>query len=198
MQITPRISEAIKLSSRLHRNQVRKDESQTPYISHLYSVAGIVSSVTDDEDVIIAALMHDSLEDVPQYSYGDLVRDCGEEVANIVLHVTEPLDANKQEDEQLPWLERKEAYLRVLQSGGKESAIISAADKIHNIEEFMIDMEREGDTFVSKFPSSFRNKLWFHDNVLNVVREKLGEDHPLVIRLITGMEKFKQLVPSNL
>ena len=197
MQLTPRLNEAIKLSSHLHRNQNRKDEYNTPYVSHLYSVAALISSATDDEDIIIAGLMHDSLEDVPHYAYDDLVKDFGERVAQIVLHVAEPLDAYKGEDEQLPWLERKQAYLNVLCEGGVESAAVSAADKIHNTESFILDMKKEGEAFTSRFPSSLRNKVWFHEQVLTIIREKLGEDHPLVVRLITCTEEFKQLVTTS-
>lgn len=197
MQLTPRLNEAIKLSSHLHRNQNRKDEYNTPYISHLYSVAVLISSVTEDEDVIIAGLMHDALEDVPHYTYDDLVKDFGERVATIVSHVTEPLDANKEEDDQLPWLERKELYLKVLKEGGLESAMVSAADKIHNTESFIFSMKKEGEAFTSQFSSSLRNKVWFHEEALAIIREKLGEDHPLVVRLITCTEEFKRLVISN-
>jgi (p)ppGpp synthase/HD superfamily hydrolase len=197
MQLTPRLNEAIKLSSHLHRNQNRKDENNTPYISHLYSVAAIISSVTEDEDIIIAGLMHDSLEDVPHYEYDDLVRDFGVRVAQIVLHVTEPLDATKGEDEQLPWLERKELYLKVLREGGIESATVSAADKIHNTESFIFSLKKEGDVFTSRFFSSLRNKIWFHEEALAIIREKLGEEHLLVKRLVTCTEEFKQLATTN-
>lgn len=197
MQLTPRLNEAIKLSSHLHRNQNRKDEFNTPYVSHLYSVAALISSATEDEDIIIAGLMHDSLEDVPHYTYDDLAKDFGERVAQIVLRVTEPLDANKGEDDQLPWLERKQAYLNVLREGGAESAVVSAADKIHNTESFIIDMKTQGEAFTSRFSSSLRNKIWFHEEALTIIREKLGEEHSLVKRLVLCTEEFKQLATIN-
>jgi (p)ppGpp synthase/HD superfamily hydrolase len=193
MQLTSRINEAIKLSSRLHRNQTRKDEHNTPYVSHLFAVAVLISSVTDDEDIIIAGLMHDALEDVPHYTYDQLVTDFGERVAYIVKHVTEPLDATREDIEQLPWLERKEIYLKVLQQGGKESAIVSAADKIHNTESFIMNMTQEGESFTSRFPSSLRNKVWFHEQVLSIVTEKLGNDHPLIVRLSSCTKRFRDL-----
>jgi (p)ppGpp synthase/HD superfamily hydrolase len=193
MIFTPRINEAIKLSSHLHRNQTRKDFYNTPYVSHLFSVAMILTSATSEEDIIIAGLMHDSLEDVPSYSYDKLVIDCGAHVADIVVHVTEPLDPNKRDDEQLPWLQRKEAYLDTLRSGGIESAMVSAADKIHNTESFLSDTAKEGDTFLSRFHSSIRNKLWFHEQVLCIVTEKLGENNILVERLKLCTEEFKVL-----
>ena len=193
MNLTPSIDSAIRLSSHLHRHQTRKDTMHTPYSSHLFSVATLISSVTDDEDIIIAGLMHDSLEDVPAYSYEQLVKDCGPRVAEIVLHVTEPLDANKPANEQVLWLLRKEKYLENLKCGGIESAIVSTADKIHNTESFLLDVEKEGDDFMRRFGSSLRNKLWFHEQVLIIVGEKLGNDNPLVIRLALCTEQFKKL-----
>ena len=53
------------MACRLHLNQVRKADEGLPYISRLFSVAWILSSYTDDEDTIIAGLLHDILEDVP-------------------------------------------------------------------------------------------------------------------------------------
>ena len=194
MLLTPRLDEAIKLASRLHASQVRKDSLQTPYISHLVGVAMLISSVTDDEEIIIAGLLHDSLEDVPHYTYEQLVADCGERVAQIVYHVTEPLDANKADDEQLPWLERKETYLKHLRSGGRESAIVSSADKIHNTESFMRDFAKEGEAYGHRFGSSIKNRIWFHEQVLVIVTEKLGEDNHIIKRFTAITNDFRKLL----
>lgn len=194
MIFTSRINEALKLASHLHRNHVRKDKQLTPYISHLVAVAMLLQTVTDDEDIVIAGLMHDSLEDVPDYSYEKLVSDCGNRVADIVKHVTEPLDANKRDDEQLPWLTRKEKYLENLHQGGVESAMVSASDKIHNTESFMRDMLHEKEEFLERFHSSLRNKLWFHEQVLLIVEEKLGKDHALVERLAKCTKEFENCI----
>ncbi len=195
MNLTPKINEAIKLASHLHRNQVRRDKNSTPYASHLVSVAMLISSVTEDEDTIIAGLMHDSLEDVPLYTYERLKEDCGEVVAEIVKHVTEPLDANKGDDEQLPWLTRKEEYLNNLRSGDEKSAIVSAADKIHNTESFVEELVREGSDFLVRFDSSIRNRVWFHEQVLEIVTEKLGGDNALVKRLALSVDDFRKFIP---
>lgn len=197
MIFTSRIDEAIKLASHLHRHQTRKDVNNTPYISHLVSVAIILSEAGCDEDTIIAGLMHDSLEDVPNYNYENLVNDCGDQVAKIVKHVTEPLDANKLENEQLPWLERKETYLKNLREGEKESAMVSAADKIHNTESFIKSSTKEGEAFTSRFGSSLRNKLWFHEETLKIIEEKLGSNHSLTIKLSESTEKFKKFIELN-
>jgi len=197
MILTPRIDDAIKLAAHLHRNQTRIDKNSTPYITHLVSVAIIISEVTDDEDIIIAGLMHDSLEDVPHYTYENLVEDCGERVASIVKHVTEPLDANKEAGEQLPWLTRKEAYLENVRNGGIESALVSAADKIHNTETILRDTAQEPGVFLSRFHSSLTNRLWFHEKTLEVLTEKLGKDHILIQKLTYSVEKFRALVATE-
>ena len=194
MAYTQALDTAIQLAAHLHRNQTRNDNNHTPYISHLMSVAMLLQSVQADEDTIVAGLMHDSLEDVPGYTYEKLVTDTNVRVAEIVRHVTEPLDANKKTDEQLPWLSRKERYLEVLRSGDRESAMVSAADKIHNTESFIRDVTREGELFSRRFGSSVRNRVWFHTQVLGIVSEKLGQDHPLIIRLEICTRTFEELM----
>lgn len=196
MFLSSRLDEAIKLACRLHRLQSRNDAFQTPYVSHLISVAVLIASVTDDEDIIIAGLMHDSLEDVPGYTYERLVEDCGSRVADIVRHVTEPLDATKSNDQQVPWLTRKEAYLLTLKEGGVESAIVSAADKIHNTESFLKAFNQEGESYALRFNSSITNRVWFHEQAFLIVEEKLGKDHALVIRFREVTEKFRSLLSN--
>ena len=121
---SPKLLKAISLASVLHRNHLRHDIDNTPYVSHLYSVAMFIASVTDDEDVIIAGLMHDSLEDIPEYYYDDLSRDCGEVVANLVVQVTE--------DHKLPYKDKKLEYIEQIKNGDHRVQAISLADKIHN------------------------------------------------------------------
>jgi (p)ppGpp synthase/HD superfamily hydrolase len=197
MHFTPRINEAIRLASRLHKNQTRHDVNHTPYISHLVAVAMILREITTDEDIIIAGLMHDSLEDVPDYTYESLVDDCGERVAKIVKHVSEPLDPNKNLDEQLPWLVRKEAYLNNLRGGTIESALVSAADKIHNTESFVIDYKREGSEFLRHFGSSILNTVWFIEQVLEIISEKLSHDHMYVVRLNNALDEMRLLANTR-
>ena len=197
MIFTQRINDAIKLASHLHRNQVRLDSQRTPYSSHLFSVAMILSEITEDEDVVIAGLMHDSLEDVPNYRYENLVHDCGGRVAEIVKHVTEPLDADKRDDDQLPWLERKESYLLNLREGGIESALVSAADKIHNTESLIGDRKKEGDEFLKRFHSSSENKIWFNKEVYAILVEKLGKDHVLVLRFSQLIRELENLLKNS-
>ncbi len=196
MNLTPRLDEAIKLASQLHRDQTRKDAERTPYISHLISVATIIGNETDDEDVIIAGLMHDSVEDVEGYTHEKLISDHGERIASIVKGVTEIKERSLDFDREVRWLKTRERYLETLKSAPVESSIVSAADKIHNIETFLRDYKKEGESFVKKFDASVKNNLWFYESVLKIVEKKLGVDNNLSKRLSACISEFKDLVEN--
>lgn len=171
---TDRFFQILNLAARLHRDHFRKDKHKTPYISHLYGVATMLASVTDDEDVVIAGLMHDSLEDVPDYTYDDLVVDCGERVAQLVRNVTE--------EKSMPYRERKLAYLDHLRNSDSDSLLISVADKLHNALSFatmLDDHKHEGHYILYK-------------EVLKIAEEKIDKNSKgwdLVERLKRELEK---------
>lgn len=197
MLLSPRLFAAINRASELHRDQLRKGKDMTPYVSHLYGVSYILSQSTDDEDVLIAGLLHDTLEDVPGYTKEKLEAEFGSRVRTIVEGVTEPLDANKEMSEQKPWLERKEAYVEALRMGPTESAMVSCADKIHNL----MSTERaftEGDVVLAeKMLSAFRHQKLFYEKVYKVCEEKLGEDSLLVQSFKVTLQRVISLFESK-
>ena len=88
MSYSYRIEQAIRAAAVLHKDQVRRGQTPFPYITHLYAVATLVADYTEDENVIIAALLHDSIEDT-DYTPDELKDDFGGEVMDLVLGVTE-------------------------------------------------------------------------------------------------------------
>lgn len=195
MILTPRIEGAIKLCSELHRNQTRKNENKTPYNTHLFSVALLISQITDDEDIIIAGLMHDSLEDVEGYTYEKLSNDCGKRVAEIVGGVTETREYRDLENKELRWLKTREEYLKNLKIAPNESAIVSLADCLHNTESFLEGAKDEGEMFFKRFGSSLKNKYLFNLERIKIIKEKIGENQ-LTERLDNANEKLKELTES--
>ncbi len=189
MTLSDRLNLAIHTAAELHRDQVRRGRNRTPYVAHLYSTMHLVSSVTDDEDVLIASLLHDSLEDVPHLTKENLSELFGERVLALVSGVTEPLDASKEMSDQLPWLTRKEAYLINLSKAPKESAIVSCADKIHNIMSTRHAIEVGDLQLVDEVHAHFRNQRIFYEKVLTICTEKLGDDHILIVRFQDELEK---------
>ena len=78
---TYKIEQAIKAAALLHQDQLRKGVVPLPYISHLMAVMLILRDYTDDEDTLVAALLHDTLEDT-DYTPEELETDFGKTVAS--------------------------------------------------------------------------------------------------------------------
>lgn len=192
MKLTAKIQKAINLSSRLHYKQNRKGDDNLPYISHPYSVAWILSNYTDDEDVIVAALLHDVLEDVDAYYYKDMERDFGKRVAEIVKGVSEEKDEKDANDETISWQSRKDKYLEILKNSSKESLLIASADKIHNLQSMIDAYQRKGDSFWDNFNSPKDKKLWLYREVLKLVKLKL--DSPIVKELETVYSRAEKIL----
>jgi len=156
----------IAIASRAHDGHYRKG-SGVPYISHPMSVMLIAASVTNDEDVLLAALFHDILEDVPEnYSRAEMEDEFGPRVVEIVEGVTK--------DSSLPsWQERADAYLEQLSHGSEESVIVAAADKFHNLSQTLEDLDRDGHALWERFRSTPSQQLWWYTSVRNVIAERL-------------------------
>lgn len=101
----------------------------------------IASDVTDNEDILIACLLHDIIEDVGEriYSEADIRNDFGDRVVTIVKGVTK--DSHEKD-----WRELSQAYLDHLEvKASDEAVIVSVCDKIHNLQSILIDYELYGD-----------------------------------------------------
>jgi (p)ppGpp synthase/HD superfamily hydrolase len=194
IKLTPRLHDTLHLAFRLHREQTRRDTERTPYSAHLTSVLLILGEYTDDEDILLAGLMHDSLEDVPGYTYEKLVADCGERVAMIVRDVTEIKEIDPILDLEIRWLKIRELYLENLKKATVESVMVSLADKIHNITTFTNELEQEGGEYLKRFHASPRNMLWFYDSMDNIAKERLGEENPLYKLFNTRFSRFKIII----
>src|ERR1035437_3521599 len=95
MDYSQRVDNALKLSTILHQGQYRRDEAQTPYSMHPVAVMCIASKYTKDENVLVAALLHDILEDVelPYEEKESLIeKKFGKNVLTIVKSVSEKKD----------------------------------------------------------------------------------------------------------
>ncbi|MDO8530126.1 MAG: HD domain-containing protein [bacterium] len=181
MQLTDKIQRAIIKSSILHQNQTRKD-NPFPFISHPYSVAFILSNYTNDEDIIVAGLLHDVLEDVPDYSDEDMKKEFGEKVYEIVKGVSEKKDPNdKNPDSVGSWKKRKDGYLDNLKKDGLGAMMVCCADKIHNLSSLMEAYKEQGESLWAKFNAPEDKKIWFYSEVLKILQERL--DNPIVKEL---------------
>lgn len=192
MKLTQKIQQAINLASRLHLGQVRKGDSGLPYISHPFSVAWILSSYTEDEDIIVGGILHDVLEDVKGYYYDDMVRDFGERVAQIVQGVSEDKDPNVESDERATWEERKIKYLAGLEHDSDESLMVCAADKIHNLQSMIDAYKEKGEALWENFNSPKEKKLWLYQEILKFMKGRLN--NPIVNELEEVYDRAEKIL----
>ena len=122
------IVRALDFAAWAHSTQRRKGGAGEPYINHLTEVSRLVAQATggDDDKLIIAALLHDVLEDQALHvNYAMLVDHFGERVARIVLEVTD--------DKSLPKAERKRLQVVHAPDLSRRAKILKIADKAANL-----------------------------------------------------------------
>ena len=117
-----RVIEAIRFATKAHAGQIRRG-SDEPYVVHPVEVMGLVATVTEDPDVLVAAVLHDVVEDT-DYTIADIAQRFGEPVAALVELLTTPPLAMGQDKARVQL-----DHLR----GSYEAAIIKVADQTSNL-----------------------------------------------------------------
>ena len=165
-----RLADALVYCVHVHSGQKRKGKS-TPYIAHLMSVSALVLEDGGDEDEAIAALLHDALEDQPDRTSPEEIRQrFGDRVLHIVLICTDT-PPDYQGGEKPPWRQRKEAYLTHLRDSAGSDMRVSLADKLHNVRELLADYRREGDNLWSRFNAGKADQLWYYQSLVAAFKQ---------------------------
>lgn len=161
MPYSPRFEEALVYAARLHASQVRKTSGE-PYITHLMSVAALVAEYGGDEEQVIAALLHDAVEDqggAPRLA--EIRQRFGDRVAAIVADCTDTDQTPKP-----PWRERKQAYLDHLSVAREDALLVSAADKVHNTRTILAHWRVMGDRVFERFNGGKEGALWYYGSLV--------------------------------
>ena len=121
-----RLSHAAHFAARAHKDQQRKGIDAEPYVNHLLEVAELVThaDVPGDVEVAIAALLHDTVEDVG-VTEAQLVAEFGARVASLVMAVTD--------DKALPKDARKWMQIKHAPGLDRDAKLIKLADKTSNL-----------------------------------------------------------------
>jgi (p)ppGpp synthase/HD superfamily hydrolase len=186
-----RLAAALHLAAEVHAHQWRKGTS-VPYISHPLAVAALVLEHGGDEDLAIAALLHDAVEDADPAVGGERVlarveAEFGERVAEVVLGCSDTTVQPKP-----PWRERKERYLEHLRVAGPDTLVVSAADKLHNLRTLIEDLRREGPRVWSRFNAGEAQQVWYLTTVVERLRDRLP-GHSLVAGLDAALDELRIL-----
>src|SRR5271166_6031581 len=157
VKLGPRFLRAFQFAAEKHAGQTRK-ASTIPYIAHLIGVASLVLEAGGDEDLAIAALLHDVVEDcggTPMLK--EVRRKFGKRVAKVVDGCTDADTIPKP-----PWRERKETYIRHLKKADADTRLVSAADKLHNVRSILSDYRSIGESVWSRFNGGREGTLWYY------------------------------------
>jgi (p)ppGpp synthase/HD superfamily hydrolase len=186
---TGRVERAIALALRAHATQVRKGDGELPYLVHPVTVALILSRFTADEDIIIAGLLHDTLEDTA-VTAEELEREFGAKVRDLVQDVTEPPLRG------LSWDTRKARYLRRLETAPRGALLVAGADKIANIVSMLAAHSVAGDALWERFHAPPAHKLAFYRQVHALIRS-VWAGCPLLQELGNRVEEAeRKLLPA--
>jgi len=156
-KLGPRLQRAFRYAADKHAGQTRK-QTAVPYLSHLMAVASLVLEAGGDEDMAIAALLHDVVEDcggMPRLR--EVRKKFGPRVATIVEGCTDSFGEPKGE-----WIERKNNYLRELKHADAATRLVSASDKLHNVRTILTDYRRDGEAIWSRFSGKKEGTLWYY------------------------------------
>jgi (p)ppGpp synthase/HD superfamily hydrolase len=120
------VMQAADAAARWHVDQRRKGAAQEPYLNHLLEVANLVTQATGGTEpkVVIAALLHDCIED-QKVTAEMIASEFGQEVADIVLEVTD--------NKSLPKQERKQWQVETAHKKSREAKLVKLADKTSNL-----------------------------------------------------------------
>lgn len=157
------LDRAIVFATEAHKGQKRKG-SKIPYILHPLEAATIVSSITTDEDIIVATLLHDTMEDCG-VTYEQIKSKFGQRVADLVWMETE--------DKSKSWMERKSATIeRVTNATDYAIKMIALGDKLSNIRSLERDYNEIGDALWSRFRQKDPAIIaWYYQKMRDAVSE---------------------------
>ncbi len=156
-----RFERALARAIEYHRNQARKG-SGTPYVGHLLAVAGYVLEDGGSEDEVIAALLHDALED--QYRE-DLPSELEEDFGSGVLAIVKGCSQEKSAGEQLSWRERKQRYIDHLEEASPQVRRVSLADKLANVRSMLRDQREVGERLWERFNAPAQDIIWYYESL---------------------------------
>ena len=182
-----RFDDALQLAATLHRDQTRKG-SGVPYITHLLGVAALVGDHGGSEEQVIAALLHDALEDCLA-QHPDLHAQIKGRYGQSVLAMVEAL-SDTQAHPKPPWLERKQAYIQHVERASSHDAslLVSVADKLYNARTILRDSRVVGDEIWSRFKASREQALWYYRSLADAFTAKQWPT-PLQAQLAASLDE---------
>ena len=160
------VSEAIAFAVKAH-DGMRRKKSESPYILHPMEAAVIVGTMTDDQNLIAAAALHDVVEDT-----GITIVEIEEKFGKRVRELVEAETEDKREDlpPEATWRIRKEESLEVLKNADDIAVLmVWLGDKLANMRSIYRDRKIEGDAMWQKFnQKNISEQAWYYRSIIDL------------------------------
>ncbi len=180
--MSQRVFEPIEFATKAHTGQFRKG-TKVPYIVHPLGVAKILIEAGCSEDVAVAGILHDTVED-SSYKMDDIRREFGEEVARLVEGASEP-------DKSDTWENRKRHTIDILETASMDAVYVSLADKLANIRDIRADYEKLGDDVFLRFNRPKDKQEWYYRAMADVFSKRIVDEPFLSLVLELRFEIVK-------
>jgi (p)ppGpp synthase/HD superfamily hydrolase len=184
MLASVRLTSAFSLAVELHGDHIRKGTG-VPYLTHLMMVSAMVGEYGGDEDLMIAALLHDALEDRPELiSLPEIVHRFGWRVGRVVEGCSDCQSKPKP-----PWEQRKRAFLDRLRTESADVKLVAAADKLHNANTLLRDAQHMGDDLWRRFNAPKDKQCWYLRSCVVALKDGWWNDILTALdETVTGLE----------
>ncbi|HBE45365.1 MAG TPA: phosphohydrolase [Deltaproteobacteria bacterium] len=177
--MSERIFNAIEFAAKAHKGQYRKG-TNIPYIIHPIRVAKILIESRCPEDVVVAGILHDTLEDT-SVTIDEIREQFGDAVAAIVVSVSEPnkLDA---------WEIRKRFAIDSLKNAPNEVLLVACADHFDNIVEIEDAFGMIGDDVWLRFNRPKEQQGWYYKSLADIFSRRTDDER---IQFLATRLKYK-------
>ena len=175
LHLTSRFTHAVDYARIVHVGT--RKSTEVPYIAHLLGVASLVMGEAGQvpfpitEDIVIAALLHDAVEDaggMPRLH--DIEANFGTMVARIVEGCSDSFEEDS--GKKKPWEDRKRGYIERLKTESEDTLLVSAADKLYNVRAVVEDHSSHGAEVWKRFNRGPEQQVWYYGEILKVFQQR--------------------------
>ncbi|MBO7117265.1 MAG: bifunctional (p)ppGpp synthetase/guanosine-3',5'-bis(diphosphate) 3'-pyrophosphohydrolase [Bacteroidales bacterium] len=149
---------AVMFAVKAHSGTERRGKG-FPYVIHLMEAAEIVATITPDQDLLAAAMLHDTVEDT-DVTLEDLRREFGDRIASLV--EAESDVRNQDESEEESWHRRKQEAIDRLSAAPLDAKIVALGDKLSNMRAIARDYAVQGDSLWKLFHVTEKSEHEWH------------------------------------
>jgi (p)ppGpp synthase/HD superfamily hydrolase len=166
--LTRRYADAVGYACEAHAQQARKG-TRVPYAAHVIGVSSLVLEAGGDEDLAIAALLHDAAEDQGGAAVlAEIKARFGPAVVAIVDECSDTVETPKP-----PWQQRKQSYIDHLDSASDDTILVSLADKLDNARAILRDVRGVGSALWERFSvNDPQQHLWYYRSLSKVYERR--------------------------